>query len=310
LRRPQGKSVLTAQIFTRKVEPVDRRQFIRSAAAVTAGSLIGANAMSSVTRWQIGCFNRPWGRWSFDEALDGMKEAGFHEIGLLGENKGEAFIYPEATPAYLDDLKKRIHARGLKAVFGRMHNRHDIPLPDAIARSRTQIDNAARLQLKVVMAIGVDKPEEYGNYCQVMADAAPYAKERGIQMVFKPHGGLAATADEMLRCVEKVNQPNFGLWYDAGNIIHYTGKDPVADVERVARHVTGFCAKDCAKPGGDVMIQFGDGKVDFAGVFRKLKQAGFHGPVMIECCGGQTLAEVTEKARENRLFLERLFETI
>src|SRR5260370_42608901 len=116
-----------------------------------------------------------------------------------------------------------------------------------------------------------------------MAEAAAYAKTHGMQLVFKPHGGCAASADAILRCIEKVAHPNFTLWYDAGNIIHYTGKDPVADVERVAKYVTGFCAKDCATQRGEVMIQFGEGKVDFVGVFHKLKDAGFKGPVMIEC---------------------------
>ena len=32
------------------------------------------------------------------------------------------------------------------------------------------------------------------------------------------------------------------------------------------------------------MIQFGTGKVDFAGVFATLKAAGFDGPIMVECC--------------------------
>jgi sugar phosphate isomerase/epimerase len=284
---------------------VIRRRFIQSAAAVTAASLMGESAMAEGVRWTIGCFNRPWSKFSFDEALDGMKAAGYREIGLLGENKGETFIYAESTPEYLADLHKRIEARGLKAIFGRMHNRHSIPVADSIKASRAQIDNAARLKLKYLMAIGVDDPAQFDNYYQVMADAAPYAAKHGIQMVFKPHGGLAATSDEMLAAIEKVNHPNFKLWYDAGNIIYYTGKDPVADVERVARYVTGFCAKDCAKQKGDVMIQFGEGKVDFAGVFGKLKTAHFAGPIMVECCAGTTPAEVTDNARANRLFLER-----
>ncbi len=32
------------------------------------------------------------------------------------------------------------------------------------------------------------------------------------------------------------------------------------------------------------MIQFGTGKVDFGGVFKVLKGAGFDGPLMVECC--------------------------
>jgi len=260
--------------------------------------------------WQVGCFSRPWSQWGFDEALDGMKAAGFRQIGLLGGHKGEPFLSPKATPDYLDQLKQRIAARGLEATFGRLPTRHNIPLQDAIASARQHIDQARRLGLTYLITFASDKPEEYEHYYRLMTEAAAYAAPHGIQILFKPHGGCSAAAEEMLECIRQVNHPNFHLWYDAGNIIHYTGKDPVEDVERVARYVTGFCAKDCATKGGDVMIQFGDGKVDFAGVFRKLQAAGFNGPVMIECCAGQTFEEVNAKARENRLFLERLFASL
>lgn len=292
---------------------MNRRQFLITAASAALGCGRGAEGMTTNevpgagVKWEVGTFTRPWSPWSLDEGLDGMKAAGFRQIGLLGDPKGEALINPEATPDYLDNLQKRVAARGLQVVMARMNLRHNVPLDEAIARVHQQIDNAHRLKLKYLMGLGASKPEEYDHFYKVMADAAAYAQPKGIQIVFKPHGGCTAAADDMLHCIEKVQHPNFKLWYDAGNIIHYTDKDPVADVERVARHVTGFCAKDCAVKGGDVMLQFGEGKVDFPGVFRKLKAAGFKGPVMIECCAGKTPQEVTEKARENRLFLERLF---
>ncbi len=70
-------------------------------------------------------------------------------------------------------------------------------------------------------------------------------------------------------------------------------------------HVTGFCAKDCAAQKSDVMIQFGTGKVDFAGVFRTLKASGFDGPIMVECCKvGASAEETMTNARANREFLE------
>ncbi len=260
--------------------------------------------------WNIGCFNRPWGRWSYDEALDGIKAAGYRLTGIVGGHKGEALISSEATPEYLDALKQRVVSRGLTVIMAWMPTRHDIPMGECLRNAHQQIDNAARLGLKYVLSGGVGREDQYEHYYRVMADCAAYAKERNIQLVLKPHGGCSASADEILRCVEKVNHPNFRVWYDAGNIIHYTGKDPVADVERVAHLVTGFCAKDCAQLRGEVMIQFGEGKVDFRGVFSKLKAAGFNGPVMIECCAGQTPEEVTAKARENREFLERLWQSL
>jgi sugar phosphate isomerase/epimerase len=144
-----------------------------------------------------------------------------------------------------------------------------------------------------------------------MSAAAAHAQERGLKLVMKPHGGSSGAADEIQTVMKAVNHPNFKIWYDAGNIIYYTGKDPIEELKPIARHVTGFCAKDCASVKSDVMIQFGTGKVDFAGVFATLKAAGFDGPIMVECCKiGATPEETATNARANREFLEKVFATI
>jgi len=59
------------------------------------------------------------------------------------------------------------------------------------------------------------------------------------------------------------------------------------------------------------MIQFGAGKVDFAGVFKVLKSAGFSGPIMVECCAvGETPEATASNARANREFLEKVLARI
>lgn len=295
---------------------MNRREFLRTAAAAAASagctlSHVGAAPRARGTRWTIGCFNRPWMQWDLDAALKGVKDAGYKVTGLLSRTRQEPFIGSEATPEYLDGLKKKIAAHGLTANLGALRTRHDISLDDSIRDVHKQIDNARTLSLKYLMSFGIDNPEQLDHYYRVMAAAAAYAQPRGMKVVVKPHGGGSGASDDMLRCLERVNHPNFSIWYDAGNIIHYTGKDPVAELERIAKHVTGFCAKDCGQPKGEVMIQFGAGKVDFKGVFGKLKAAGFKGPVMVECCAlGPTPDVVTANAKANREFLEKVLAEI
>jgi sugar phosphate isomerase/epimerase len=138
-----------------------------------------------------------------------------------------------------------------------------------------------------------------------MSDAAAYAQERKIKLVMKPHGGASGASGEIVAVMKAAQHLNFKIWYDAGNIIYYTGKDPVEELKPIAHHVTGFCAKDCAAVKSEVMIQFGTGKVDFPAVFSTLKAAGFDGPIMVECCKiGATAEETMANARENRTFLE------
>jgi len=274
-----------------------------AAAAAQCGSLTSEAAPAG---WEIGCFNRPWTKWSYDATLDAIAEAGYKLTGLLSTHPGEAFTSPEATPDYLHKLKGRIRSRGLRANMTALRFRPEAPLEKKIADVAGQIENAARLELQFLLTFGVDRPEHYDDFYRLMADAAPRAEKLGLRLVLKPHGGGSGAAAEILRCLEKVGHANFKVWYDAGNIIYYTGKDPLAELEPIVQHVTGFCAKDCPGPKGEVMSQFGTGKVDFAAVFARLKAAGFKGPLMVEGVKvGSTPAETTANARANREFLER-----
>lgn len=293
-----------------------RRRFLKSAAvALTAAAVsrhsFAAAASRSGGPWEICCLNRPWVKWSLDEMLDGVKAAGFRTLGLQTVSKANPFIGSDATREHLDALKQKIPARGLKATMGRLSTQEAKPFADATAEIRLQIDRAQELGLRVLINTGTGKPEHYAAWYRVMAFAAAYGADRGVQIVTKPHGGVNAAASELLKCLEKVNHANFGVWYDPGNVLFYTGKDSLVELEPVVKHVSAFVGKDCVAQNGDAMIQFGQGKVDFAGILRRLKRADFKGPIWIETCAiGETPAATTANAKANREFLERALATI
>lgn len=291
---------------------LDRRQFLVTvslAPALAALSRHNEAWAAPAVAWPIGCFNRPWMRWGQEAAIQGARDAGYPILGLLSvrsASSGRSAQDPEDPEQYLLSLREKILAVGLAVNMAGLRSRHDVPLEESVSEVKDQVDRAARLSLPFLMSLGVSDPAHYEHYYRVMAEAAAYGQEKGIQLAVKPHGGVTAASEEMLRCLEKVDHPNFKIWYDPGNIIYYTGKDPVEELGPVLPYVTGVCAKDCSGPRGEVMIEFGTGKVDFDGVFTLLKEAGFGGPVMVETCAGETLEEVTRGARANRLFLERL----
>jgi sugar phosphate isomerase/epimerase len=293
-----------------------RRDFVIEGTTLLAGAALATGAPSllaaqAAPKWTIGCFNRPWTKWSLDETLAAIRSAGYATVGLLSRTKADPFIAAEATPESLDALRRKLAGSGLTANMGALRSRHDVALEETAASLRKEIDNAAFLGLAYVMTFGVDDPAQFEHFFQSMAGAAAYAAEKGVQVVMKPHGGSSGASDEILAAIRKVGHPNFRIWYDAGNIIHYTGKDPVEELKPIARYVTGFCAKDCAAPKGEVMIQFGAGKVDFAGVFAVLRSAGFDGPLMVEGCAvGDTPEATAKSARANREFLEKALASI
>src|SRR5258706_1514563 len=300
---------------------MNRRTFLQTTAMTAAAAALSSCATTKTAEkskgvnWPIGCFNRPWSgdkkNWGYDAALDGIKAAGYNLTGLLTRNPKEPFTGSDATPEYLHALKQKLAARGLTVNMAAVRTKNELPLDGQIKDMRQQIDNCKFVGVQFLLTFGVDKPEFYETYYKLMRDAAAYSHERGMNLVLKPHGGASGAAEEIIRSMDKVKHPNFKIWFDAGNIIFYLGKDPLEQLKPIVQHVTGFCAKDCDGQKGSVWLQFGTGKADFRAVFTEMKQAGFNGPVMVECCAlADTPEIVTDNARKNREYLERLFATL
>src|SRR5258706_7890311 len=154
---------------------MNRRAFLHTAtvgATALATSPLSNAFAAQKPAWPVGCFNRPWSKWSYDDALDGIAASGYKLTGLLTDQRGEAFTSSAATPEYLDSLKKRIAQRGLAVNMTVVRFKPDGALADNIADLRKQIENAARLELQFMLTFGVDKPEHYENFYRLMADAA------------------------------------------------------------------------------------------------------------------------------------------
>ncbi len=300
---------------------MNRRQFLNTTVlGAAAGAWLPLSTLPAAEKpkgadWPIGCFNRPWlgrnNKWDYDTALDGIKAAGYKLTGLLTRTPKEPFLGSDATPEYLAALKRRIAARGLTPIMGALRIKFELPLADQIKDTRQQIDNGKTVGVEFLLTFGASNAAQYEDYYKLMQDAAAYGQERGLKVVLKPHGGASGAAEEITHCLEKVKHPNFKIWFDAGNIIYYTGKDPLEQLKPVVQHVTGLCAKDCEAERGSVWLQFGTGKVDFRALFGELKQAGFNGPLMVECCAlGDTPEVVTANARKNREYLESVLATL
>ena len=317
-----------------------RRDFLTSMSAAAAllplsGRAAGQSATSK--GWPIGCHGRPFNRFrlSHDDLLDAIKAAGYTSADMISiapvAARGTAPAAPgrgaiTVTADMVAALKEKLTARGLVSTVCSLSIQTGVPLADAIAAARQQITNAATLGQKCALYLGLANEGQYIHATKVLSDVAAFGKERGVQIAIKQHHGLNNTGGELVGWVRQVNHPNFGIFHDAGNVIYYTGKDPVAQLEVVGPYLLGFVAKDCMGPhfqereagapsfgssvadprGDEVMIQFGAGKVDFAGIFKKLKAIGFNGPIFVEGTAvGETVEQTIANARANREFLEK-----
>ena len=88
------------------------------------------------------------------------------------------------------------------------------------------IANAQALGQKYALNLGIEDEERWVDWCKVLSDAAAFGKERGVQVVVKHHHGLNNTSLDLLAWIKQVNHPNFGVFFDTGNVVSYTARIP------------------------------------------------------------------------------------
>ena len=292
-----------------------RRSFLAQAAAGSLGLALGARATWAASstpteRWQIGCYTRPWDDQDYLVALDAIAEAGYRYVGLMTAGPKPHVLLNVNSPAKrAREVGQACRTRGLRvaSLYG-----GGIPVARSLQAGidglRRLIDHCVACGARNLLMGGLGQKELFDPYYRAIAACCDEAAEKGVGISIKPHGGLNATGPQCRRIIERVNHPNFRIWYDPGNILYYSdGKlDPVEDASTVRGLVTGMCVKDYRHPK-NVMVTPGTGQVDFPGVMRKLWAGGFHrGPLVVETLARVPLEKRTAEARKTRRWLEQL----
>lgn len=283
-----------------------RRTFLRGAAGLAASAALPATGGG----WLIGCYTRPWDRFDYRTALDGMAEAGYKHAGLMTHaGKSRTVVSVETTPEEAADIGGEVRKRGLTLVsvyggdFGAARG-----MEAGIAGLRRLIDNCAACRCPELMLAGTSRPELAGPYFKIVAECCDYGASKGVRLSVKPHGGVNATGPQCRKLVETVGHRNFRVWYDPGNILHYSkgAVDPVEDVPALDGLIAGMSVKDFKPPEG-VMITPGTGNVNWREVMARAKKGGFtSGALVVECLYRGAGADLVAEARKARRFLEEL----
>jgi len=256
----------------------------------------------------IGAFNRPWTNFTLDQALEQMAAAGYGHVGFLRQQK--RLIVPEGTPQEeIERTASLVKQAGLTVDVVMTATAYDKPEEEAVSQIVEHAKNSAAIGARFLLTTG-GKPEMFDAYCSIARKAAAGCAEHGVMLTVKPHGGLTMLGTDCAEVVKAVDHPNFGVFYDPGNIAYYAGVTDPADVKHCAAHVVGVCVKDCVlEPKHDVNIEPGAGVVDFVAFFKILLDAGFEGPCVVECLGGDTKEDIFARALRTRQRLENLLKT-
>ncbi len=269
-----------------------RRQFLGSAAlAALAGSVQAAPAR------RVGLGFSLYGMKTLpvDQALRVCAEAGFHEVEFT-LNPGYPTEPKLLPPAQRKELRAQLAARGLR-LAALMDNLSLTVEDPAHAANLERIKSAAQLAhdlapdappvLETVMG---GKPAEWDKVKAQMAarlaDWGRAAAAAKLTLCIKPHVGSAAHLPEhALWLLDQVKNPAVKLAYDFS---HYQlrGVDLGQSLDALLPHTRFIHVKDSVGELGKFQFVLpGEGKIDYADYFRRLKAANWSGSVCVEVSG-------------------------
>ena len=254
-------------------------------------------------RIQLGCLNRPWYEFTLEEALSGIAGAGYRAVGFTGQ-QGKPVISADMTDEDVQKLKSLLQKNKLEPQVSISQPSVELEPDQAAYRFDREMARGKEIGLKYFILCGTANESKYEQWYSVVERCLDYAREHGLTLLLKPHGGISALGTDLLRAADRLTHPSFGICYDPGNIYYYTGQRAEEDLPAVAGKVRAMCIKDeVGGKHGEVAITPGTGLVDFKRIFSILGDAGFSGPCWVECLGGKAVDEINKESRKTFDFI-------
>lgn len=240
------------------------------------------------TRFQIACMTLPYARFPLQRALTGIRDAGYRFVAWgtthqEGGDKRVPVMPADAPPARAKELAARCRDLGLEPVM--MFSDIYPEAKNAMVVLRRRIEQAAAGKVPQVLTFGSARAGGRKLWIDRFRALGPIARDHGVQIVVKQHGGETGSGEACARITREVNDDGVRVNYDAGNVMDYLRIPPakvLADLQACADQVRSFCIKDhrdFPPPHGDCGP--GLGEIDH---YRLLHSVAFAGRAMPLCC--------------------------
>ena len=107
-----------------------------------------------------------------------------------------------------------------------------------------RLRQAAAARIPQVLTFGHTKGGNRAVWIERFKKLGPIARDLGVLLVVKQHGGETGTGEACAKIVREVNDPGIRVNYDAGNVMDYLNVNPIPDIRKCADVVHSFCMKD------------------------------------------------------------------
>lgn len=307
-----------------------RRTFLRSAFAIGAVSVqtsMSANpqvwgadtnakplAERKPTVFQHACMTLPYSSFPLERALTGIQSAGFRFVAWgvdhreADSEKRVPVIAQDASPEQAKTLAKRCRDLGLEPVmmFSTVYPEH--PRGQEVLTQR--IKQASAAGIGQVLTFGHTAGGNRALWVERFKALGPTARDHGVIIVVKQHGGSTGTGEACAEIIREVNDPGIMVNYDAGNVMDYLDLDPIPDIRKCAAEVRSFCIKDHRNWPKDQDCGPGYGEIDHYRLLEPVAFTGLTMPLAYENLFAplvprpQTPEEIDRLARHAREYVE------
>jgi sugar phosphate isomerase/epimerase len=236
------------------------------------------------TRFQVACITLPYSRFPLERALRGIKSAGYQFVAwgtthVEDDGKERPAIAADAPPERAKELGSRCRDLGLVPLL--MFSGVYPEAPDGLAVLRSRIRQASAAGVPQVLTFGHTKGGNRKLWVERFRELGPIARDHGVTLVVKQHGGETGTGAACAEIVREVADEGIKVNYDAGNVMDYLNVDPIPDLGTCRDQVRSFCIKDHRNTPRDEDCGPGFGEIDH---YKLLGLVAFTGLAMPLCC--------------------------
>jgi len=287
------------------MQPIDRRQWIRTtagtAAAITLGMTAPVSAIEPLVRPSKTPLRLSLAAYSFNSALSlkgkptmTLSQFVDYAAGLpIDAVELTSYYFPETSPEFLGKIKGQCTRLGLDVSGGAVGN--DFCVADPVKRAAQLkltadwIAHLAHLGGKSLRVFAGNLPKgdteavAQKRVIEALEELSPIAAKHGIYLAVENHGGITAKPEQLLAIVKAVKSDWVAINLDSGN---FKTDDPYGDLAKIAPYAVNAQIKtDIQRPGQKKE------PADLEKVVNILKSAGYRGHIVLEYEGVEPARE-------------------
>jgi len=222
---------------------------------------------------------------TLERALDGIAKSGFQYVAWGTRHVDAAgqrvpLIELDAPPSRARELAQKCLEKGLTPVM--MFAGHRPENEGAVEAHTKRIKQAAAAGISQILTMGHTEGGRYEHWIKNLKELGPIARDHGVMIVVKQHGGETATGEATVKIIREVDDDGVQISYDAGNVLDYINVDPIKDIQTCLPEIRSFCIKDHRNYPKDQDCGPGFGEIDHYRLLEPVAYRGIDMPLAFE----------------------------